>query len=97
ERAVREVRDLHEPEDQREARGEQEEEAAERDAVDCEQQPEAHNGRGPRRPPPDLPQISMAAAKSPLEAFNPSSGGSGASTRAARGATCGRPTREGVP
>ena len=52
ERAVRQVRDPHQPEDQREAGGQQEQQAAERDAVD-RQQPEIHARRSLRGRPPD--------------------------------------------
>jgi hypothetical protein len=48
--AVGEVRDPHEAEDQREAGGQQEEQAAQRDAVDGQHEPEAHRGAAAGQP-----------------------------------------------
>src|SRR5712691_10263020 len=83
ERAVGEVGNLHQAEDQREAGGEQKEKAAERDAVDAQHQPETH-----------VPAASRSGEGSALSS---SAGDSRASTRAARETTFRHTSRTGSP
>ena len=47
-RAVRQIRNAHQPEDQRKARRQQKQQSAEGDAVDRQHQPEVHGRRGSR-------------------------------------------------
>src|SRR5205807_10665400 len=68
ERAVRQVRDAHQPEDQREPGREQEQEAAERDAVDTEDDPLGHARRSSSLPIFILPPLAGGGRRGALSA-----------------------------